>query len=141
MGCDIHLHTEVKINNTWLHYSTPWVSRNYSLFAKMAGVRNYDDLVPISEPKGLPQAEFPSTLTQFEAERWFGDGHSHSWLSAQEILELSEWIKEQEWGTKPFYFDETFGFLFGNTYPGFTKYPEGKPEGLQDIRFVFWFDN
>lgn len=27
MGCDIHLHIEVKINGAWEHYATPRVDR------------------------------------------------------------------------------------------------------------------
>ncbi len=37
MGCDIHLHTEVKIANVWHRYGCPSVDRNYRVFAKMAG--------------------------------------------------------------------------------------------------------
>ena len=117
MGCDIHLHTEVKINNEWLHYSAPWVRRNYDLFTKMAGVRSRDDeITPLSPPKGLPSDA--STLTYFEATRWGIDGHSHSWLSAQEIYELFEWIKLQDWAPENWKIDDLFGYLFGNTYSG-----------------------
>lgn len=52
MGCDIHLHTEVKINGVWHHMGAPSVPRNYRLFAKMAGVRGIE--TPIAEPRGLP---------------------------------------------------------------------------------------
>ena len=141
MGCDIHLHIEVKINDEWLHYNSPHVSRHYAVFAKMANVRNYDDneIVPISAPKGMPPDA--SRVTVFDFYEWDLDGHSYSWLSASEIAVLANWMKEQSWGSSPFYFEDVFGFLFGNSYPGFTKYPEDRPEGLQDVRFVFWFDN
>lgn len=38
MGCDIHLHAEVKIKNAWHHYAHPSVPRSYPLFSIMAGV-------------------------------------------------------------------------------------------------------
>lgn len=39
MGCDIHLHQEVKINGEWHHYRLAEMPRNYEVFEKMAGVR------------------------------------------------------------------------------------------------------
>lgn len=143
MGCDIHLHTEVKINGTWHHYSTPAVPRWYLLFARMANVRNYEDVEPIAEPRGLPQDA--TALTLFDAERWGPDGHSHSYLSAEEIAELVQWVKDKSEQFKfefaPFWESNTFGFVFGNNWSGFSKYPADRPEGLEDVRFVFWFDN
>lgn len=140
MGCDIHLHIEVKINGEWLHYSNRHVDRHYALFAKMANVRNREnEIVPISAPKGMPPDA--STVTTFSYYEWDLDGHSYSWLSASEIAVLANWVKEQSWGSGAFYFEDMFGFLFGNSFPGFTKHPEDRPKGLQDVRFVFWFDN
>lgn len=68
MGCDIHLHTEVKIGGAWHHYSAPCVPRSYALFGKMAGVRG--GAAPIALPKGLPC--FPSYITALDAARWGG---------------------------------------------------------------------
>ena len=67
MGCDLHLHTEVKINGKLHHYGSHRPHRNYDLFAKMANVRNYDEEIePISLPKGLP--EDITELTKYDAE-------------------------------------------------------------------------
>ena len=90
MGCDIHCHAEVKINGKWEHYSTPQFERNYRIFEKMAGVRG-DEENAISAPKGLP--EDCSVVTMLDSRRWGADGHSHSWLSADEIRQLSEWSR------------------------------------------------
>lgn len=146
MGCDIHLHTEVKINDKWHHYGAPNVRRNYALFAKMAGVRNGNGIEPIAEPRGIPTDA--TELTQYDCAHWNGDGHSHSYLTAPEIAELSEWAQsdEQEFSfDRPskvlFWESDTFGYLFGNDWSGFTKYPKDRPEGLEDVRFIFWFDN
>ena len=78
MGCDIHVHFEIKLNGKWEHYSNPSIDRNYELFAKMADVRNdYENpIIPISFPKGLPKDL--SVVTKFEVDHWGSDGHSHS---------------------------------------------------------------
>ncbi len=145
MGCDIHLHTEVKINGVWHHYGCPNMDRNYSVFAKMADVRNGRDITPISQPRGIP--DDATTLTKYDRERWDGDGHSHSWLGAAEIAVLFDFINtelnlaDRRFKTVGWWCEENFGYLFGNTWGGFTRYPDERPEGLEDIRFVFWFDN
>lgn len=144
MGCDIHLHMEVKINGKWHHYGAPSVDRMYALFAKMAGVRNRDsEIKPIAKPRGVPADA--TELTQFDCARWSSDGHSHSWLDAPEIAQVIEWIKT-ELGQRGFgnvwdWQSKNFGYVFGNGWDGFNKYPEDRPQGLEDIRWIFWFDN
>jgi len=137
MGCDIHIHQEVKIDGQWEHYRETGLPRNYKTFAKMAGVRGSE--APIAEPRGLP--DDVTKVTKFDADHWGVDGHTHSWLGAEEILELESWIegqmKEDKWRLEM----DGWGYLFGNGWGGFTKYPEDRPKGLEDIRFVFWFDN
>ena len=143
MGCDIHLHQEVKINGKWLHYSNPSIDRNYRLFAILAGVRNHYEITPINSPRGIPEDIAESTKFDCD-EVWGCDGHSHSHITAEEIAILK---KEYEKNCYPqeklhsFWFERIFGFLYGNSWDGFTEYPEDRPKGLQDIRFVFWFDN
>ena len=141
MGCDIHLHIEIKLNGKWEHLGNPNIDRNYRLFAKMAGVRNYNNVTPISGPKGLP--ENLTTLTKFDADYWEGDMHTASWLDANEIAEMSAFLdglnteKERydlEWNVLHCY-------LFGNSFAGLDKYPEENQKCVTDVRFVFWFDN
>ena len=136
MGCDIHLNSEVKIKGTWYHYAEYFVVRNYKLFSKMANVRNYDNEVePISKPKGMP--EDPAFLTKYICDDYGVDGHSHSWLSAEEISELETWYRAEWPGKLGFPWD----YVFGNCWGGFHKYPKDRPNGVEDVRFVFWFDN
>jgi len=147
MGCDIHVHIEFKVAGKWRHYARLWVNRNYTLFTKMAGVRNEDDIIPISLPKGLPNDM--SWETKFDADIDEPDMHSASWLSGQELVELSNWIDDQKWpGSYPGrYADEMtiFGYFFGNSYAGFYQYPRdwrySRKKEIEDVRFVFWFDN
>jgi hypothetical protein len=88
----------------WYH------NRNYSLFAMLANVRNGEGfagtdigkpVVPISEPRGLP--EDVSDEVQKESDGWGVDGHSHSWFTAHELLSVDwnqsithhAWVRKQ----------------------------------------------
>lgn len=151
MGCDIHFHAEVKIKGTWYHHSEREIPRSYPLFSLMADVRNNEGrhIEPISKPKGLPDDPAEYTLFRYRYDVKQYPPHSMSWLSAEEILTLSERVKElpniiryttDNWRYN-YWFEETFGDFYGNTWPGFAQYPESRPTGVEDIRFVFWFDN
>lgn len=68
--------------------------RNYVLFAALAGVRNGlgvagvdtgDPLTPVDEPRGLP-TDVSDEVAKEETE-WGCDGHSHSYLYLQELLD------------------------------------------------------
>ena len=145
MGCDIHLHIEVKINNEWRHWATPSIDRDYKLFAKMAGVRNCYEVEPIAEPKGMPTD--CSFTTGFEHDRWGVDGHSHSWFGIEEIKQLAEYAEQelsQIHGGRSLIFEYDIlkgSYLCGNSFAGLLKYPDDYPKEIQDVRFVFWFDN
>ena len=144
MGCDIHLHVEIKVNGKWHHYSHPHIMRNYQVFCMMAGVRQYgedDEPKPISPPRGLPNdATF---TTQFDSDHWDTDGHSHSWLTDAEAGRVQEWYEER---FKPKVSEgPLFGYLFGNYIDSYLKYAEdGKSlfeMGYECARVCFWFDN
>jgi hypothetical protein len=136
MGCDMHLHVEVKVHGIWRHYNHPDIKRDYTLFAKMAGVRNWPDsgIVPLSSPKGVPNGL--SLITAYDLEWHSIDSHSHSYLSAEEIKELSLWKRYDSY-YDPLWLEHKFGFLFGNTFAWFLEQPEEYL--IEDVRFVFWF--
>jgi len=142
MGCDIHLHVEVKhVDKGWLHYAHPKIERWYELFAKMAGVRNYDnDVEPLYPPRGLPNDISEVTRLCYEWE--VDDAHSMSWLGRKEIAILNEFISKHPLNSKRSWedFDTRCGYLFGNSL-AFKDTDEYKPEWLKDCRVVFWFDN
>ncbi len=133
MGCDIHAHFEIKVDNEWLHYSAPRFERDYNLFEKMAGVRGLSENA-ISPPKGLPDDISKTVLLNC---KWMGsDGHSHSWLNKKEIRELYAFHAKDFisiW--------EQWGYLGGSGWECFDEYKEDYPAEIQDIRLVFWFDN
>ena len=136
MGCDIHLHIEMKVKGKWLHYGCPYVDRNYYLFAKMANVRNYRDIVPISEPRGFP-CDGVSEITKvcFEHDKPFV--HSISWLDAKELDDLRQWYNDRhpitEW-RRDWNHHCIHTYLCGNDL-------DYDVDGIEDVRLVFWFDN
>ena len=139
MGCDIHAHGEVKIKGVWHHHSHPRIERWYSLFARMANVRNECGIAPISEPRGLPSDI--SFMTKFDYE--WDQGHSASWLSGAEVEELCNWAdtgRKESTGAYSSFQHSTIGYIFGNGWD-IQKYPLDYPEGVEDARLVFWFDN
>lgn len=146
MGCDIHFHSEVKIGSVWHHHSQATIERKYALFAKMAGVRNWTDsgIIPICKPKGIP--EDATFLTKLDVERYGEDGHNHSWLGANEISELYKWIEnlQSSFGISNgrLFRRNNFPYFMGNNFDSFIEYPQDwKEYEVEDIRFVFFFDN
>lgn len=128
MGCDIHLHVEIRDDDQWTEIEHPsavgigeldsfwrghpdygnrwWRSRNYDMFAMLAGVRNGrafagfetgTGFVPIAEPKGLP-ADVSESVEK-ESDSWGVDGHSHSWITVGEWLryDLTQTTKHAVW--------------------------------------------
>lgn len=112
MGCDIHLHAEVKIKNAWHHYAHPSVPRSYPLFSIMAGVRGEEE--PIAPPRGLPHDI--TAVTRLDYEHCREDWHTPSWLSSEEAVQVVErYEKLQEvWRPKNLLWEgKFFGYLFG----------------------------
>ena len=133
MGCDIHLHIEVKMDGKWHHYNHPDVGGNYALFGLMAGVRGSSSLFPV---RGLPTDA--TEIVKFDAKCWETDGHTHSYLNGKEIIKLIIAMRKLfiEWKAY-----KCFGHLFGNDFQDFYIYPGDYPPEIQDFRFIFWFDN
>lgn len=113
MGTDIHgvLQTgyehDGKVN--WHTVCEIEDDRNYYVFAALADVRNgygfagvyrHEPVIPISEPRGLPEDfkvdgeadHYPYGKYEGANYTWMGD-HSHSWLTLDEISEWDGWDK------------------------------------------------
>lgn len=116
MGCDIHGVWQAKRDGKWHDVSSMWEqNRHYLLFSWLADVRNgygfagvptYDPIAPIAQPRGLPDGFTVDGDTyrpasadaldprrrgyrspeELEAPEIFMGDHSHSWLTADEIL-------------------------------------------------------
>lgn len=139
MGCDIHAHMEVKINNEWYHYSVLQIPRNYELFERMAGVRG-DVENAIFPPRGMPDDS--TVVTQLACDFLNVDGHSHSWVSSEEFKEIYTFHKNLCPNHQWFLLDhKVYGYLFGNSFEHFHEYRNNYPQELQDFRMIFWFDN
>jgi hypothetical protein len=138
MGCDIHLHTEIKINGTWHHYTEPRVPRCYELFGLMAGVRGDND--PIVAPKGFPDDS--SEVSRLMFERDGPDAHTPSWIDAVEIKKLYKEIEKLPVKIYKYGINwEIFGYCTGNGWDAWVDYPNERAKWIEDIRWVFWFDN
>lgn len=117
MGCDIHCRFErLNPNGTWesvvntrpteedLKYHKwecddaramglpdppvykRYRGRNYRLFAMLADVRNDGSITPIAPThRGVPSDA--STEYQRLVAQWEGDGHSHTWVTMEEVFD------------------------------------------------------
>lgn len=92
MGCDIHGYIEVK-KSDWADY---WdacmdiksiIGRNYSMFATLFGVRNYDEFNAVAPDRGLPQNVSDEVKADFET--WGCDAHSPSFITLQEFKNIN----------------------------------------------------
>lgn len=89
MGCDIHTFAQRRndgggyetITSNFAEGPQPFYWRSYGLFGFLAGVRNYSDVAPISEQRGLP-ADMNRCTDEYEE---LSDCHSCSWLSVEEL--------------------------------------------------------
>lgn len=103
MGCDIHICSEMKINDQWenidiwrfyasdgdewLHWypvSQVWEGRMYTLFAKLADVRGWGAPIP---PKGLPK-DITDPVRQYWEYGKDGTWHTPTWLTLGELESL-----------------------------------------------------
>jgi len=128
MGCDIHVHAEVKIAGKWEYLTEIGFSRHYVLFYKMAGIRGpYVDIEPIDYPRELPRDI--SEMTKIWVDYWGRDGHFHSWLNYKEIKEVFKFLQE-------YYWESYNAWQLAELLDKYGVVPE-----FEDLRIVFWFDN
>ena len=141
MGCNIHGYLETmtypnsETQKWWSVHQLPY-TRSYLFYSAIAGVRNYINITPISEPKGMPSD--PSIMSEADCREDGRDGHSHSWLTAQEILNydwrqrIETYEGKEELGTS---IHPDFRSLINEMAFLSAIY------GLDKVRIVFWFDN
>jgi len=61
----------------------PFDLSDYTLYAWLADVRNYSDMTPIAQPRGLPADASAHVAELFQEHR---GAHGCSWLSVDELL-------------------------------------------------------
>lgn len=98
--------------------------RNYYLFSILADVRNDGTIDPISYTKGIPKDS--SFGYAYETKKWEGDGHSHSYFTLKELLEV-------DWSS----YDKEYLSEFMETIEK-MKSIDDNPE---KVRCCFFFDN
>lgn len=173
MGCDIHLFIEVAEE----HGVTAWasgevyMSRNYDLFAKLAGVRSTE--APMIPPRGLPfdlsnevfhkyfhhvleEAEIQTFrgydwVTPDEAAAMLAAGNSHCPnLKASELAKPEAFISNPDWHTPSWLWREEVMRVVPEELvalcPAFrvvlnTLYSIDNTIPGARSRIVFWFDN
>jgi len=190
MGCDIHTFVEIRKGDTWRMVKRPRFSerdyssgeieknsterpfdwRNYGMFGILANVR-WDDVEPISQPKGLPEDMSKGVKKNWDA--WDGDGHSCSYFTAKELIEFDffkplkydTYTEGEEVVSQSYRFGNTFGRKmvcvekiqpikgYKNKWPQTYKAFLGDiffiqldelcalAKNPEDVRLVFWFDN
>ncbi len=128
MGCNSHMYIEYKSKTSIRHEYSCFFhnridSRNYDLYAKMAGVRNYDNIEPIDTPRGLPSdiGHYPYE----DYKEYIDDYHSASWLTGEEFIQAVEEVAKDD--------------LYWVGIAALVKTLVDNPE--LDCRVVFWFDN
>lgn len=85
------------------------INRNYRLFSILANVRNETGLVCIAGAKGFP--EDANDMLNYEHDMWSnGDGHSFSYLTAQELLNF-DWSQVSE----------SYGFVNSKEYTNWRE--------------------
>ena len=103
MGTDIHIYAETKVDDHWAsadvwntegYVDNPlFTGRDYALFSILADVRNRDGverLTPIAQPRGIPS----DCSGKYNYQTTLENGHSHSYLTLEEILKF-DWTQKR----------------------------------------------
>ena len=93
---------------------------------------------PIAQPRGLPEDVSPSVKA--ESDRWAPDGHSHSWLSVDELTSYNydKPLRDRNIESVP------EDFVNCTIREALTEYYFSELTRLENSgaeRIVFWFDN
>lgn len=158
MGCDIHCYVEYKYKaiDHWNSFGSEIrLDRNYTLFAKLAGVRNYGKVKPVAERRGMPddasyEARYANLLfvttspgeeyiTPERAAKWVADGIS------KYVGNDNSWVTHPDWHSHSWLTTQEFAqAIEGSGEPQYEVLLETlrafETRGYE-ARVVFWFDN
>lgn len=161
MGCDIHWHSETKVDGEWVcdqantrtvevyEEGTPHIGlenfphrgRNYWLFGLLNPECGRSEWPWSFEPKGEP--EDSSAEVQEQIREWGADGHSHSYLTRAELkAKLGEiHLARAELLITPggMQYSEGANHLMQRLHEIISSLNAAVPD--EDQRLVFWFDN
>lgn len=103
------------------------IGRSYILFSILADVRNIHEVVPISEPRGIPEDASAEYIKIANDDHY---DHSHSYHTLKQLKEYDgEYNGERGWEYLRGYFPDTLEELA-------SKYG-----GDDNVRVLFFFDN
>ena len=141
MGCDMYCAVEAlnKKTGKWECFGISSANRDYSLFSRIADVRNSEKedtyIEPIDTPRGLPLGDVSGP-----AKAWYDHielPHSNTWLGRSELESLDRWLIDNEQGNlweRLGFPDLLYFFDFTNGWKkaAFTRYC--------DLRVLFFFE-
>lgn len=164
MGCDIHCYVEYSTGNPpdyWFSFGgriNP--GRDYDLFARLAGVRNYDNVDPVIPPRGMPKGNLswqvleaatlfvtpgpsdnPEYCTRERADQWVKNGQSEYHDEAMSR------VTHPDWHTHGWVTPEEFATVLDRTphvgveYRALLAAMQTIAKEGNAVRLVFWFDN
>ena len=157
MGCDIHCYIEFRRDSQerWDHFGgniNP--GRNYNIFARLADVRNYEEIQPVTEERGFPSdAAWPASSDNYlyiSTEE--GEGNVNPEVAAQWVKAGYSYYHKVKWVSNPDWHSHSW-----LTLKEFEQAISGFPDALEYqaiaaamrlfqekgcfTRLVFWFDN
>lgn len=155
MGCDIHTMAEIQwgdgewvaikdpifpnayfnplkrvspVNKPFIE--EPYIERNYQVFALLANVRNYGNVVPLAMPRGVPDDS--SREWKAYIDEWGSVLHSLTYFTLDELGSPANW---EEYSPA---FAKTVDVLKHSVrefYKDFYK------DSVRDVRLMIGFDN
>lgn len=170
MGCDIHLYVEHREAGEWRavepvgqpdYWGRQWqVSRDYAAFGLLSGVRNYCEVTPIAEPRGIPEDISWTILREtllgvlsneaYAIREGLGED-TDGFCTLTQAKRWGDWFNgTREWIVHPDYHSHSWLTLselhtvdWAEEAPEFAKLVARLAElgAPDDVRIVFWFDN
>ena len=141
MGCDMSCVVEAhnKKTENWECFGVSRASRNYTLFSRIADVRNSEEedtyIEPIDGPRGWPGD------VSGPAKAWrdtVSPCHSETWLGRAELESLDKWAQEQGQGA----LWELLGFgHLSSLFKLNGSWNKAAFTRFSDLRVLFFFDN
>lgn len=157
MGCDIHCYIENQQSGSdhWFGFGgriNP--GRNYSAFARLAGVRNYEEVKPVAEPRGrvvdgswdskgddalyITESSGEGNCTPEDAARWVASGDAQYTNDQKNFVTHPDhhshsWVTPDEW--------EQATKESGCEYRAMLAAMRSLENEGCKVRVVFWFDN
>jgi hypothetical protein len=130
VSCNMYMYIEKLHGGKWEYIDGDvYEGRCYVLFARLAGVRNNEELEPLLDPRGMPES---ASLRVFSAKDDYHDGADRrvtSWLTLAE-LERQDWDEfSGKWNETEF----SIGIM--------NRLRQLADGDRTSVRIVFWFDD